>query len=211
MPGPGAGDAGPAGGGGGAPHDPRRRRRALPHVPGALRSMGMVGPEPGPPPEEATREGRFAVLPERHGRWPELRVRHRWSCPQRGSEDGQASIRGGEPPAAGRVMSGRSGPSLAPKQSSSLGDARHTLPSRLQAHGGRHRPGAWNVYSTARSWRRTKRSQWWVSAVTGIASGSAGPPCAAGANSPRRSSPTKKAAFPARMRTVRPKNSASAR
>lgn len=41
----------------------------------AIKSLGMVGPEAGPPPEESTAEGRYAVLPEREGRWPGLRAR----------------------------------------------------------------------------------------------------------------------------------------
>ncbi len=42
---------------------------------GALKSFGLVPPDAGPPPEETTDDGRFAVLPRRPDRWPELRVR----------------------------------------------------------------------------------------------------------------------------------------
>ena len=42
---------------------------------GALKSLGLVSPEQGPPPEEVTPAGRFAVLPARTEQWPELRVR----------------------------------------------------------------------------------------------------------------------------------------
>lgn len=40
---------------------------------GALKSYGLLRTS-GDPPEAVTRRGRFAVLPERPGRWPELRV-----------------------------------------------------------------------------------------------------------------------------------------
>lgn len=42
---------------------------------GALKTLGLIPLDSGPPPEETTEEGRFAVLPRRPGRWPELRVR----------------------------------------------------------------------------------------------------------------------------------------
>lgn len=40
---------------------------------GALKRHGLLEAG-GDPPEQVTRRGRFAVLPERPGRWPELRV-----------------------------------------------------------------------------------------------------------------------------------------